>query len=179
MCKNAQSTAANLMAAIEPTLKGVLSFTGKLDTPEGKMAIVAYEAALKAVKAWKNGTPAENAIALIGDFQEAFNALFPSGDTTIPENVKLLVNVILAGIETVIGVLLANSPEPKAPEGVVAHGEMKAMHQAAVIHETTAKVTKLVPTFKRSIWHSPAGQYASAWNNAVEQGGSPDSLKVL
>jgi hypothetical protein len=97
----------------------------------------------------------------------AFNAVFPEGDTTIPANVKMLVNIILAGVVTVIGVIEANSPAPPAPKGLQAHAETQAMHQATVIHDTTVMVTTLVPTFKQSKWHSPESQYRKAWNDAV------------
>ena len=184
MCTNAQKTAASLMAAIEPTLKSLLSFTDLLDTPDGQAAIKAYDAALVALQGWQSGTTAQNVLQLIGDFQTVFNAL------PLPSTVSTLVNLILAGVETVIGVIAANSPAP-APAPVAAPGEApilaetaasdeetQAMHQAHVIADTTAKVTALVPGFKRSIWHSPASQYKSHWNDAIAKGNFPDVLKA-
>lgn len=172
MCVNATKTAASLMAAIEPTLKSILAFTGQANTPAGLNAIAAYDAALAAIQAWKSGTTAENVLQLIGDFQQVFNAL------PMPANVSALVNIILAGVETVIGVLNANSPAPAAPAGVAVHAEVRAMHQASVIADTTIKVAALVPGFKRSIWHSPASQYSKAWNDGVTANGLPEELKV-
>ena len=165
MCKNATSTAASLMAAIEPTLKSLLTVTGIAGTPEGIAAINAYDAALAAVQNWKSGTTAQNVLQLIGDFQTIFNTL------PLPASVSVFANIILAGIETVIGVLMANSPAPAAPvAGASATAEeTQAMHQAHVIADTTAKVSKLVPSFKRSIWHSPAAQYTATWDAAVEK----------
>ena len=173
MCKNAQSTAASLMAAIEPTLKAILSFTHLLNTPQGTAAIAAYDAALAAVQAWKSGTAAQNVLQLIEAFQSIFNAL------PLPSSVQTLANIILAGIETVIGVLTANSPAPAAVEaGDASAEETRAMHQAHVAAATASKVAELVPGFKRSIWHSPASQYQKAWDEAVENGGFPVALKV-
>jgi hypothetical protein len=164
------------MAAIEPTLKSVLSLLGQADTPEGKAAILAFDAALVAVREWKNGTPAENVIQAMTDFQNAFNAVVePLG---LDPKIQLLVNVVLAGVETVIGILLANSPAPQAPAGLKAHSETQAMHQSAVIAHTTLRVKTLVPSFKRSIWHSPESQYKSTWNHAVAEGEFPDTLKT-
>jgi hypothetical protein len=177
MCTNAQKTAASLMAAIEPTLKSLLSFTDLLDTPDGQAAIKAYDAALVALQGWQSGTTAQNVLQLIGDFQTVFNAL------PLPSTVSTLVNLILAGVETVIGVITANSPA-LAPAVKPASGERAtveetvAMHQAHVIADTTAKVTALVPGFKRSIWHSPASQYKSHWNDAIAKGNFPDVLKA-
>ena len=179
MCTNATKTAASLMAAIEPTLKSILTFTNLINTPQGQDAIKAYDAALAALQAWKSGTPAEDVLQLVGDFQQVFNAL------PMPANVSALVNIILAGIETVIGVVMANAPAPvTAAMPSLAHSlraspeESHAMHQAHVIADTTAKVTTLVPGFKRSIWHSPASQYAKAWNEGVTSSGLPDELKT-
>jgi hypothetical protein len=87
--------------------------------------------------------------------------------------------VIFAGIEAVIGVITANSPAPAAPAGSTASADdLQALHQADVAVNTQAKVQSLVPGFKRSIWHSPESQYKTAWNNAVDAGGFPYTLKV-
>jgi hypothetical protein len=173
MCTAAAKTVGSLMAAIEPTLKSILTLTNLANTPQGLAAVTAYDAALAAIQGWKSGTPAQDALQLIGDFQTAFDAL------PFPPSEQLLVNVILAGVETVIGVLTANSPAPVAPAPVA--GAMRAsveetqvMHQAHVIAETTAKVTALVPSFKRSIWHSPASQYDKAWTEAAVATGHPE-----
>jgi len=169
MCKNATKTAAALMAAIEPTIKALLTETNLLNTPNGIAAINAYDAALAAVRAWVPGTTAQVVLEAISAFQGVFAAL------PIPDNYKVLANIILGGVIAVIGVLTANSP---APAGVASHPETQAMHQAAVAADTAVKVAVLVPHFKRSIWHSPESQYDSAWNKAVDAGGFSSSLKV-
>ena len=172
MCVNATKTAASLMAAINPTIVSLLTIAGLANTPNGIAAMKAYDAALLAVKNWKQGTSSETVLQLITAFQDVFNVL------PIPETYKVLANIIMAGIETVIGVVMANSPAPAAPAGVKVHGEMKAMHQANVIADTTAKVQVLVPGFKRSIWHSPESQYNHAWDEAVTENRLDASLKV-
>ena len=173
MCVNATKTAASLMAAIEPTIKSLLTETNLISTPEGIAAMKAYDAALLALQSWKSGTTAQNVLQLIGDFQTVFNAL------PLPTTVSVLANIILAGIETVIGVLTANSPAPAAPVGAsLAAEDAQAFHQAHVAAETSAKVAVLVPGFKRSIFHSPESQYTKAWNGAVASGGFPANMKV-
>jgi hypothetical protein len=176
MCKNATQTAASVMAAIEPTLESLLSYAGVLDTKEAQAAIAAYKVALTAVQNWKSGTTAQNVLTLVGDFQIAFNAVA----TLLPPTVATLVNIILAGVETVIGILTANSPNPVAApaDASASADESKASYQAHVIHETTVKVQDLVPSFKRSFFHSAESQYKSAWNRAVETGGFPNSMRV-
>lgn len=181
MCQNAVKTAGSLMAAIEPTIKSLLTVTGVINTPEGEAAIAAYDAALAATQNWVSGTPAQDALQLIGDFQTAFNAVVAL--LPLPPLYTALINIILAGVETVIGVLTANSPAPTAPTPVVgsaaaAPEEVQAMHVAHTIADTTTKVQTLVPGFKRSIWHSPASQYKTAWNNAVDAGNFPQELKT-
>ena len=174
MCKNAMKTAASVMAAIEPTIKNLLSLIGQTDTVAGLAAIAAYNAALTALQNWQSGTPAQTVLELISALQAAFNAV----TTAVPISpaIQALVNVILAGIETVIGIVTANSPAPLSTEET--HEETQAMHQAAVAADTTAKVQTLVPGFKRSIFHSPESQYDNAWNKAVDAGGFDSSLKV-
>jgi hypothetical protein len=178
MCQNATKTAASLMAAIEPTIKSLLTEANLLNTPDGIAAMNAYDAALAALQVWKSGTTAQNVLELIGDFQTVFNTL------PIPAQYLTLTNIILAGIETVIGVLTANSPAPPVDDVTAASAtvagpdELQAMHQAAVAADTTAKVQALVPGFKHSIWHSPESQYKKAWNGAVDSGGFPATLKL-
>jgi hypothetical protein len=175
MCTNATKTSASLMQAIEPTLKSLLSFAGLLNTAAATAAINAYDSALAAIEAWTPGTTAHDVLQLVGDFQTIFSAL------PLPLTVETLGNIIMAGIETVIGVLTANSPAPAAiiagTEDATAE-ETQVAWQAHVVSQTTAKVTTLVPTFKRSIWHSAAKQYQTAWNSAVDKGGFPHALKA-
>ena len=172
MCTNATKTAASLMSAIEPTLKSLLTFTGIINTPQGVAAIAAYDAALAALQNWKSGTASQNVLELIAAFQSVFNAL------PIPANVAVLVNLILGGVEAAIGVITANSPAPVGVAEDATAEETQAMHQAHVIADTTAKVQALVPTFKRSIFSSPASQYTKAWNAAVSNGGFDPALAV-
>jgi len=172
MCQNAVKTAGALMAAIEPTLKSLLTYTGLAETPQGIAVIAAYDAALTAVENWKSGTPAQDVLQILGDFQVAFNAL------PLPANVVLLTNIVLAGVEAVIGVLTANSPAPAGAAGDATPEETQAQHQVQVITETTTKVQKLVPNFKRSIWHSAATQYKNQWNSTVT-GMGPDYAAML
>lgn len=176
MCKNATKTAASLMAAIEPTIKSLLAITGQTDTTNGIAAMTAYDAALVALQNWKSGTTAQNVLQLIGDFQTVFNTL------PIPAQYVALANIILAGVEAVIGVIDANQPAPAAAVGLVlgedAAEDTQAAHQATVAVDTTAKVQALVPGFKRSIFHSPESQYKGQWNKAVDDGGLDSILKV-
>lgn len=166
MCQAAAKTAASLMAAIEPTIKSLLTLTGQSNTPQGIAAIAAYDAALAALQNWQSGTPAQNVLELLAAFQSVFNAL------PLPTTFEVLANIVLAGIETVIGVLTANSPAPAAPAGAtLAPADIQVAHQAFVAADTTAKVQALVPGFKRSIFHSPASQYTTAWNKACDAGG--------
>lgn len=175
MCKNAASTAASLMSAIEPTLVDLLTFLGLAGTPNGQAALKAYNAAVTALQNWQPGNSAQDVIQVINAFTAIFDTL------PFPSTVTFLVNIISAGVVTVIGILEANSPAPVAS---VASGqpasteETQALHQVQVIQETTAKVQKLVPSFNRSIFTSPAQQYKNTWNAELKKMGSTfDSLK--
>ena len=164
MCSNAAATAASLMGAIEPGLIDLLTVTGIATTPDGVAAINAYNAALKAVQGWTPGTSAQDAIQIIDAFTAVFNTL------PFPAEVKLLADIVSAGVVTVIGVLTGNSPAPAAPVGTVVTAsaeEVAHAHAAAVAKDTEAKVAALVPGFKRSIWHSAASQYKAEWNKGV------------
>ena len=172
MCRNATKTAASLMAAIKPTIVSLLTISGIANTPNGIAAMKAYDAALVALQSWQPGNPAENVLQLIADFQQVFNVL------PIPGQYMTLVNIILAGLQAVIGVIMANSPAPAAPEGMAPHPEAQAMHAVHVAAETSEKVAELVPGFRRSIWHSPESQYSHTWDKAVIAGGFPEELKV-
>jgi hypothetical protein len=162
MCQNAQKTLINLMAEIEPSLVALGNATGLSNNPEFELVLKEYNAALAAVESWQSGTVAQDVIQVINALEVGVQAL------PIPPTYQVLVNIILAGIATVIGVLSANSPAP-APvaqtEVTATPEEVQAQHQAAVIHDTTVKVQTLVPGFKRSIWHSAATQYKNQWNS--------------
>ena len=163
MCQKAAQTAAAVMAGIRPTLVSLLTATGVASTPDGLAAIAAFDAAEKALQGWQTGTPAQNVIQLIGDFETIFATL------PLPANVITFTNLILAGIATVIGIVTANSPAPAAPADATAHPlQTQAIYQANVAAETTAKVQALVPKFKPSIFHTPESQYEKAWNAAVD-----------
>ena len=168
MCKNATSTAASLLGAIEPTLKSLLAITGQATTPDGIAAINAFDAAKTALAAWVPGTTSETVVQALEAFSSVFNVL------PIPADAKILENIILAGVIAVLGVVKANSPAPPATEAVAtpASGEeTQALHSLAIAQDTTEKVSKLVPEFKRSHFHSPKSQYESMWNKGVEKAG--------
>ena len=166
MCKNATATAASLMTAIRPTILSLLTVTGVDSTPDGVAALAAFDAADKALAAWTPGTTSVTVVQAIDAFTAVFSVL------PLPADAKALEAIISAGIVTVIGVVTANSPAPVTGSGpagtpMEAHEETQAMHVAHVVADTTAKVGELVPGFKHSIWHSPAGQYKGEWNKAV------------
>lgn len=178
MCTNATKTAADLMAAIEPTLKAFLSYENVLNTPEGQAAIAAFDSALTAVQNWQTGTPATEVLEVISAFTSAFAAV--SGPLNLPPAVLLLVNVIAGGIEAVIGVLQANSPAPVVASvaGDASPEDVQRAHQDQVLIATSAKIKQLVPTFKRSIWDSAAYQYKKTWNDTVTGAKLPQTLHV-
>ena len=62
--------------------------------------------------------------------------------------------------------------------GVVAHEETQAMYAAEVASQTATKVQALVPTFQRSIFHSPESQSKKTWNNLVDTNPAPGIVKV-
>lgn len=158
------------MTAIRPTLVSLLTVTGVASTPDGIAALAAFDEADKALAGWTPGTTSETVVQAIDAFTAVFSVL------PIPSEAKGLEAIISAGIVTVIGVVMANSPAPTAAEAArpllgagvaAAKDETQAMHVAHVVADTTAKVGELVPGFKHSIWHSPAGQYKSEWKKAV------------
>lgn len=170
MCKNATSTAASLLGAIEPTLKSLLAITGQATTPDGIAAINAFDAAKTALAAWVPGTTSQTVVQALEAFSSVFNVL------PIPEDAKILENIILAGVIAVLGVVKANSPAPMVappvPDGESASTEeTQALHSLSIAQDTTEKVSKLVPEFKRSHFHSPKSQYESMWNKGVEKAG--------
>jgi hypothetical protein len=171
MCSNPRATLANLMAAIEPTIIALGNQAGLTNNPLFQAVLTAYNAALTAIQNWTPGTPAQDAIQVINDLLTALNAL------PVPAGLLTLVNIIAAGVETLIAVLAGNSPAPPAPAGADASSEeTQALYQAQVVAEAEAKVQKLVPGFKRSIWHSAATQYTGEWNKAVKAAGLPASM---
>jgi hypothetical protein len=165
MCKNATNTAASLMAAIEPDLVNLLNLLNVSKTPDGAAAINAFNAAQAALAAWTPGTTAQTVVEALNAFTAVFDVL------PIPEDAKALANVIDAGIVTIIAVITANSPAPAPAAGSTAGEEHQALHALSVAEDATAKVSKLVPGFKRSHFHGAAHQYKQAWNGAVTKAG--------
>ena len=186
MCKNGTATASSLMKAIEPTLVSLLTALNLNTTPDGEAAIAAFNAAQQALSTWTPGATGQVVIESLDAFTQVFGVL------PIPPEAKGLESIISAGIVTVIGVIMANSPAPakqveEAP--VQAHGimsapepatdeETQAMHVAHTVSDTTAKVTELVPGFKRSIFTSPAHQYKKTWNQAAAESEKFAGLQV-
>jgi hypothetical protein len=172
MCTNPQKTLIDLMAEIEPSLVSLGTEAGISSSPLFQDVIKEYNASLEAIQNWTSGTPAQDAIEVINDFEDGVQAL------PIPDMDKNLINVILAAVATVIAVLSANSPTPEPiPAGADATSEeTQAQYQADVIEAASAEVKQLVPGFKRSKWHSPASQYKSTWNSAIKAGGFPNAM---
>lgn len=144
MCKNAEKTAASVMQAIEPELKGLLTILGQSTTPEGIAAISAYDAAIAALDNWVPGSAPEVAIEAVNAFESVFQAL------PIPEDAKALAALIAGGVDAVLGIIKANSPAPApapavgveepapiTPEVAEAH---QAFHAHAVAASTEASV---------------------------------------
>lgn len=175
MCTNATKTAAELMAAIKPTLESLLSDTSLLNTPEGQAAIAAFDAAETAVGNWQTGSPAENVLELVMDFQSVFNTL------PLPADVEEFTNLILGGVEAVIGVLEGNGTLPAVAEvpadADATPEELMQLHQEETVAKTTAKIQVLVPGFKRSKWQKASTQYTNYWNSTAEKANKPQ-LKV-
>jgi hypothetical protein len=165
MCKDATNTASSLMAAIEPDLVNLLTLLGVATTPDGAAAITAFNAAQAALAAWTPGTTAQTVVEALNAFSTVFDVL------PIPEDAKALEGVIEAGIVAIIAVVTANSPAPPAAAGTATAEETQALHALSVSDDATAKVSKLVPGFKRSHFHGAAHQYKQAWNGAVEKSG--------
>jgi hypothetical protein len=163
MCQNAQKTLINLMGEIEPSIIALGTEFGLSGNPLYQEVLNEYNVALTAIENWQSGTVAQEVIEVVNDLAAGVAKL------PIPATAQTLVQIILAGIATVIGILSANSPAPiPAPTAAVGADatpeEIQAQHQAAAIHDTTVKVQELVPGFKRSIWHSAATQYKATWN---------------
>jgi hypothetical protein len=179
MCQNAVKNVAALLAAEEPSIKSLLAATGQTSTPLGLSIIASYNAALTALQSWVPGTPAQDALQAVTDLQIAFNGLSP----LLPANLVLFANIVLGGIEAVIGILVGNSPAP-APvvdpgqPAIVPHENTQAAHEAATAIDTATKVQALVPGFKMSIFHTPQVQYVKTWNDAVQANPTAGMTKI-
>ena len=111
MCKNAESTALTLAEGIEPTVIQILTLEGLASSTEGQAAINAFNTLITSLKTWQPGTGAQDVIQAIDAFTTVFNVLpFPDTD-------KTLVDIVVAGVTTLIGILTANSPAPAPPAG--------------------------------------------------------------
>jgi len=176
MCKNATSTAASLMNTVEPMIINLLTLEGLATTPDGVAAINAFNAAKTALSNWTSGSTA----TVVVETMNAFTAVFQT--LPLPADAKGLESVILAIIESIIGVLTANSPAPAPVTTEIVSAsteEIQAAHVNTVVNDTTAKVTTLLPEFKRSIWKSASHQAKDEWNKAVAKSDTKYSvLKV-
>lgn len=173
MCTNATKTAADLLAAEKSSLTNLLTVAGVANTPAAQVIMTEYSNVETALQSWTGGSPAQEILQILGDIQTGIEAL------RIPATYLTFVNIAIAGIEAVIGVITANSPAPAPSSSVaVVPEEHQALHAADAIATTTAKVQALVPAFKRSKWHSAASQYRKTWNDAVYEGAFPETLVV-
>jgi len=176
MCQNAEKKVYDLGVVVEASLKSLLGALNLLTTEAGTTVINAFDAILADLKIWQSGSTAQNIIQLLTDFQGLLSQL------PIRSEYVVLLNIVLGGVEAIIGMLTGNSPAP-APEGVevapdTIDPDTQEAHAVTVAATTAAKINVLVPDFKPSVWHTPATQYNTAWNNAVDTGAFPPSLKV-
>jgi len=172
MCKNGTATAVDLMKGIEPTLTNILSSSGVAGTPAGQTVETEFNAALEAVQNWKHGTPAQDVMQVVQDFEKGFGAL------PISPDYKVLADIVAGGLAGVLAILEGNSPAPAAAEGEGAHEETQAHHVAVVASGAFARIQSLVPGFKPKVFTGAGKQYKDTWNNAVDKGGFPSALKV-
>ena len=185
MCVNAEKTAYDLLLAAEPSFKALLQVTDQTNTTVGLAAVAAYDTALSTLQNWQSGTTSQNVIEVINALQAAFNAVLAAlPANTIDADLQLLINVVIGGIVTVIGIVTGNSPNPNpVPAGVTAEAAQK-LYEHEVMATTAAQVQALVPDFKVSVWRSivpgfsPADQYKRAWNAAVKKGGFPKAMEL-
>jgi hypothetical protein len=159
MCKNATTQVSNLMAAERPTLVGLMEATGvPADTQATTLA--AYDAAQEALANWKPGT---TSVTLVEALNAAL-AVVSSLSNIIPPEAEVLLGIVIAGIEAVIGLVAANSTKDKSAQGQAADAAM-------------AKVQTHVPGFKLGFFDKAkaelgdtnvaANHYKSEWNKAV------------
>jgi hypothetical protein len=177
MCPNPKQTAINLISAVEETLVSLGNEAGVSNNPIFETAINEMTVTVTAIQNWTPGNVGQDAVQVINVLESAVTTL----SQTVPSLAPYVneINLILAGIAAVVGVITANSAAPAPTETTTATPEeSKAMFQAHVVADTSAKVQALVPGFKRSIWHTPESQYKKAWNEAVDADKLPDTLKV-
>lgn len=142
MCQNAEKTAGNLLATIEPMLVNLLTPSGLLNTPTGEALIAGYNATIKVLEGWTPGTAAQNVLEAITALQglitavAALPALAPYADA---------INVVLGIVRAVIGLVTANSPAPPVAADVAPEvaASVQTFHAHAVAAETSAQVETL------------------------------------
>jgi hypothetical protein len=177
MCPNPKSTAISLLAAIQETAISLGNEAGISNNPAFETVIHEMTVTESAIQNWTPGNVGQDAVQVINVLESAVTTLSQTVPAVAPY--VNLINIILAGIATVIGIVTANSSTPTATEASTASpAEATAAFQAHVVADTSAKVTALVPGFKRSIWHTPAVQYKNTWNKAVENANMPVTLKA-
>ena len=133
MCTQAEKTAVAVLAAEEGELKNLLTFIGQANTPLGISVYTAYTTAVTALQNWVPGTAAAEASQIVTAFLNVFNQL------PIPSEIQGLADLIGAAVQTVLGILEANSPAPAAT-GTVATPEAQELHAHAVEAKTEAAV---------------------------------------
>jgi len=176
MCQNAKQTAINLLTAIEPTIVALGKQLGLSADPIFTTVITEYNNALTALQSWVPGNVATEVEQALSVLQTAVSSL------PIPASIQTLVNIILAGLTAVVGVISANSPaplpvNPPTPTPAAASAEeTQGQFAAHVAADTAARVEALVPGFKRSIFHSPQHQYKTVWNDEVKHLGLPEEM---
>ena len=172
MCKNAQQTAYDVLVAVEPELKSILTIAGVVNTPQAVTALAAYDQAVTDLKNWVPGTPSQDVIEVLTDVQLAVSALTPM----IPATDALLINAVLAAVVTVIGLVTGNSPAP-APAALVdgvTPEDMQSDHERTTMAVYTQRAQSLVPFYKiktRATWlpeRRPDAQAKACWNKACD-----------
>jgi len=176
MCQNAASSIAATLANIEPTLVSVETILGVINTPEGQASIKEFNALQAALANWTQGTSAETIIQLINDFTAGFNTLVAT-IPVVPPEVVLLVDVISAGLVTVIGLLKGNSPAPAPAGGGTVTPSAQKAYAAKVMADTEAQVSLLVPGYKLTLKDRieeaagdhmvVANEYKNHWNKQI------------
>lgn len=184
MCKNAESQVLNIAQVSESTIIILLTEAKVITTAQGQTIQTDFTAAITAIQNWKAGTPATDISEIITAIQSNLQ-LIP-----IPAPLNLLIPAALAGLQTILSLLGANSPAPVAA-GVEATTEAVAAHQMfhahAVAADGEAKVAELTG-YKPSMWdkaraasgdtHVASDAYIKHWDATVEKNGLPEELKV-
>ena len=181
MCKKFVQTALSVMTAEEPALVNILTVTNLINTPNGQAAMTAYNTTITLLQNWKKGSPTTEVIQALSDFQALLTGLQP----LIPGNYVTYLNLIIAAVVIALGLFQGNSPAPVAlgVEAMATPEEATAMYQAHITLTTQEKVRELVPDYNFNFspfWfhHSPAWQFANAWNNKQAKNPQPGILPL-